>query len=92
MLFTGGRQIPSIVLNVEPLGTLRLPNTNTVDLRLEKSFGFGQGQKLTVRASIYNTLNVNTVTARTLQSGANYLRPTAIMPPRFVEFGASFSY
>ena len=92
VLFTGGRQIPSLLVNVEPIGTLRLPSTTTMDLRVEKSLSFGAARKLTVRASIYNMLNANTVTARTVQSGANYLRATAFIPPRFVEFGASFNY
>ena len=91
VLFAGGRQIPSLLINVEPLGSLRLPNTNQLDLRIEKSLDFGGARKLTLRASIYNALNANTVTARTVQSGANYLRATAIVPPRFVEFGASFN-
>jgi hypothetical protein len=92
VLFTGARQIGNLTLNVEPIGSLRLPNTNTLDLRLEKSFNFNRADKLTVRASVYNALNVNTVTTRILQSGANFLRPTAIIPPRFVEFGASYSF
>ena len=32
VLFRGGQQIPTRVLNVEPLGSLRLPNTNVPGL------------------------------------------------------------
>jgi hypothetical protein len=92
VLVTGAKQSGNLTLNVEPLGSLRLPSTNTVDLRLEKSFRMAKTDKLTVRASIYNTLNANTVTARILQSGSRYLNPTAFMPPRFVELGASYSF
>lgn len=92
VLFTGGRTIPSIVLNVEPLGSLFLPTTNTLDIRMEKTLTLPKSGKLTVRATIYNATNINTITARTVQSGANYLRPTAFVPPRFFEFGASYNF
>ena len=92
VLFTGGRQIPSIVLNVEPLGTRRLPNTNLLDLRLEKRLRLPRVGKVAVRLNIYNALNVNTITAQTLQSGPNFLRPTAFVPPRFLEFGVSYNF
>ena len=35
VLFRGGTTIPSITLSVDPLGTLRLPNTNVVDVRAD---------------------------------------------------------
>ena len=37
-------------------------------------------------------MNVNTVTARNVQSGANYLRPTAIQPPRILDFNIAYSF
>ena len=37
----GGATIPSIVLNVEPIGTRRLPNINLLTLRVEKTFRCG---------------------------------------------------
>jgi hypothetical protein len=89
---TGGTTIPSITLNVEPLGSLRLPNTNVVDIRADKSFLLPNRQRLTVRVNMFNALNANTVTARTVLSGANYLRPTAILGPRILEFSTSYSF
>jgi hypothetical protein len=91
-IFRGGRTIPSITLNVEPVGTRRLPNTNQLDLRAEKSFGLPQGQKVAVRVNIFNVLNANTVLSSVRTSGPNFLRPTAIMPPRIAEFSASYAF
>ncbi len=92
VLFTGGKQIPSLLVNVEPVGTRRLPNTNTLDLRLEKTLRPARGGRVTVRLNVYNALNVNTVNAWTLQSGASFLKATAYIPPRFFEFGASYNF
>ena len=92
VLFRGGITIPSITLNVDPLGSLRLPNTNVVDVRADKSFSLSRSQRLTVRANVFNVLNANAVTARTILSGASYLRPTAILSPRIVEFSASYGF
>jgi len=36
--------------------------------------------------------NSNTTTARIVLSGANYLRPTAILPARIVDFNIAYSY
>ena len=88
VLLRGGVTIPSITLNADPLGSLRLPNTNVLDVRADKSFSLFNKHRLTVRANVFNVLNANAVTALTVLSGANYLRPTAILS-RIVEFSAS---
>ena len=41
---TGGGTIPTITLNAEPIGSLRLPHLNTMDLRVSKRFNLGGGQ------------------------------------------------
>ncbi|MGE3509448.1 MAG: carboxypeptidase regulatory-like domain-containing protein [Vicinamibacterales bacterium] len=92
VLFTGGRTIPSLVLNVDPLGTIRLPSTNIVDLRFDKTIPLSRGQRVIARVNFYNLMNANTTTAWTLRSGPAFLRPTAILAPRIVEFGASYTF
>jgi hypothetical protein len=92
VLFRGGVTIPSIVLNVEPIGSIRTPSLSAFDLRLDKAFSFGSKGRLAVRMNLYNVLNANTVTARNLRSGPTYLLPTAILPPRIVELGAIYSF
>ena len=90
--FTGGRTIPSIVVNVEPIGTRRLPNINLLSLKVEKSFRFQTSQRLAVRVDIFNALNANTATAVQFRSGATFLRPQAILPPRVAEFSLSYGF
>jgi hypothetical protein len=91
VLFTGGTTIPSITLNVDRLGSLRLPNTNVVDLRADKAF-FLARQKVAVQLNLYNALNANTVIARSVLSGPTYLKPSAILGPRILEFSLSCSF
>lgn len=91
VLFTGG-VLSSLTVRVEPIGSRRLPVTNTLDLRAEKAFVLPGGHRLQARVNLYNALNVNTVTGMTVQSGPNFLRPSAIMSPRIAEFSASYSF
>ena len=91
--FRGGRTIPAIVLNAEPLGTRRLPNINLLTLRVEKSFQTYAAHRLAVRVNVYNALNANTVTANQPRAGAQFLRPRAIMLPRIAaELSASYTF
>jgi hypothetical protein len=90
--FTGGRTITSIVMNVEPIGARRLPVSNQLDMRFEKTVGLPHGQKLAVRANIFNILNLNTVLNVTTQSGPSFNKPTSIMDPRITELGFTYSF
>ena len=92
VLFEGGVTIPSIELNVEPIGSQRLPNINNLTLRVEKSFRFSTAQRLAVRLNVYNALNANPATEMRAQAGDEFLRPRAIMPPRLAELSASYSF
>jgi hypothetical protein len=99
VLFTGGQQIRSIVLNVEPIGSLRLPSTKLLDVRVGKRFSLGGARSLELRADVYNALNINTVTSRILRSGSTFLLPSqlggtqqSIILPRVVQLGVSFSF
>jgi hypothetical protein len=90
--FAGGRQIPSLTVRVEPIGTRRLPNINLLNLRAEKSFRVRQGQRLSLRLNVYNAMNVNTVLSVTPLSGRSFLRPRTILPPRIAEFAAQYTF
>jgi hypothetical protein len=92
VLFRGGRTIPSITLNVEPIGTRRDPTTNQVDVRFEKSFKLTQGHKVAARMNIFNAFNANPVTDLVRLSGASFLRPRAIMDGRIIEFSATYQF
>jgi hypothetical protein len=92
VLFTGGQVIRSLVVNVEPLGSLRLPGTHLVDLRFGKRMKLGGSGTLELKADIFNLLNGNPVTARNLRSGPTYLLPSAILLPRIIQLGATFAF
>lgn len=91
VLFSGGTTIPTLLVPVEPSGERRYPNAYLLDIRLEKSVRF-RGHKASVRADVFNALNTNVVTAQSVQSGASFLRPTAIMPPRIAVFSFSYAF
>jgi hypothetical protein len=92
VLVAGGQQIPNIVVNAQPIGSIHLPNARVVDLRIDKAFSLPRRQKLSLRVNLYNAMNTNAITAWTLRAGASYLKPTAIVPPRLVEFGGSYTF
>jgi hypothetical protein len=91
-LFSGGRTIPSIVLNVEPYGTRRMPNIDLLDFRAEKRFSLANARSLNVRANLYNVLNASTVTNLNSRSGSSFLRPSSILPARTVELSMSVMF
>jgi outer membrane receptor protein involved in Fe transport len=90
--FTGGKQIPSISLRVEPIGSIRMPDINLLDLRAEKTIRLTSSQRVAVRLNIFNAANVSTVTSETVLSGPNFGRATAIVPPRTFELSASYTF
>jgi Carboxypeptidase regulatory-like domain len=92
VLFTGGAQIPSIVLNVEPIGSRRLPSTNLLDISAAKVLPLRPGHKLEIRVEVFNALNINTARAWNLRSGASFLIPTTIVSPRVVQFSTQYTF
>jgi hypothetical protein len=92
VLLSGGGTIPSITVNADPIGSLRLPNINSIDLRLSKRFNLGRGRKLDGQINLFNLLNANTTTTRIVQSGANFLKPTAILPARILDFNVAYTF
>jgi hypothetical protein len=91
-LFRGGATIPTITLNVEPIGTQRLPNINLVDIRIEKRLNLPQRQQLQLQLNVFNATNINAITAVTQQSGPSYGLATAIVLPRIVSFSAHYIF
>jgi hypothetical protein len=100
VLFTGGTTIPSILLNVAPIGSATTPSIHELDMRLEKAFLVARKKKLTARLNVYNVLNASTITTWNTQYGKQYEYPTpsaagspgGILPPRMLELSASFSF
>lgn len=92
VLVTGGRTIPSLVVNVEPVGTRQLPTINLLDMRVDKQFQLARGHKVSVRINVFNVVNADTPTIITGRSGANFGQVTSILPGRVAEVGATYSF
>jgi hypothetical protein len=90
--FGGGRQIPTLTVNVEPIGTRRLDSINLLDLRGEKRFDLASGHQLVARLNLYNVLNKATVLTVQQLSGPRFNTATAIVPPRVLEWGLSYVF
>ena len=86
-------EIGTFVLRVEPIGSRRMPNTNLLNLRFEKSVrGLAPGHKLGLRANMYNALNSNTPLTLQQNTGPAFGNVLTFMPPRILEFGVVYSY
>jgi hypothetical protein len=76
---------------VEPLGTEQQDMVAILDLRTEKLLRIG-GRRLSLQLDLYNLLNANPVDFLSWASGASYLRPSSVIPPRIVRVGAKFDW
>ena len=80
------------------------PDTIVMDIRMPGMTGIEGLRKireidphlsvimLTGFADLYNIFNTNANQAMTTSSGASFLRPTAITPPRIARFGVKFRF
>ncbi len=91
-ILTGGTQIPNITVNVEPIGTQRLPNINLLTIRGEKRFRLAGSQEIRVQVDVANLTNTDVATAVTPVSGANYNLVSARVLPRIVVFNAQYRF
>jgi TonB dependent receptor len=98
--FAGGRQIPSITLRVEPIGTHRSDTMNILTLGVQKSVQLFPGNRVSIRAQIFNALNQNfTAVSGNPQmarvstlSGPSFGRVTGIANPRVGEIVISYAF
>ena len=90
--FTGGKNVPSVLANVEPVGTRRLPNINLVDVRLQKNFAMGASKRLEIRANVFNLINTNVATSVNNLSGTTFGVVLTRVLPRIVSFEAQFRF
>ena len=67
---------------------------NVVDMRFAKVLRFG-GTKTNVGLDLYNLFNSNTGTTFNQNfgtDGATWMRPTAVLTPRFLRFNVTFDF
>ena len=89
---TAAGAIFSGTVNVEPLSSRRHDNITVLDLRVERGFTLGHGMRLRGFLDLFNLTNSNAVETRTVSTGTQFLRPTAVLAPRTVRLGARFSW
>lgn len=90
--FTGGRNVPSVVARVEPLGARRLPNINLMDIRVQKNLAMGGSRHLELRANVFNLLNSDATTSIQTLSGPTFGLVLGRLLPRIVSFEAQYRF
>jgi hypothetical protein len=89
---TNGINYGSQRILAEPIGTRRQDNISIVDLRVEKVLHIAQSRTVSVFIDGYNLLNTNAATNINWSSGATFLTPSTIVPPRIARFGAKLDW
>ena len=88
----GGAQ--NISVNLLKPGEQYQDRLNAVDMRFAKTLRFGQ-KRADIGIDLYNLFNGNTATGYDQgfgTDGATWLRPTAVLNPRFVRFNVTFDF
>jgi hypothetical protein len=70
----------------------RLPWVNVWDNRVSKRINLPRNQSVEGIFELFNTLNVNTVTAIVSRNGPTFLQPTAIIAPRVFRLGVRYRF
>jgi len=76
----------------EPFGTRHQDNIILVDTRLEKLFHVAKNRTISGFIDGYNLTNSNPAQNINWGSGATFLQPTTIVPPRLFRFGAKLDW
>ncbi len=86
---SAGATVVSVPL-VAP-GTLFGKRINQVDVRVAKTFTLKRA-RIQALVDAYNVFNVSTILAYNTTYGVNWLRPTRIMPGRFIKLGVQANF
>ena len=78
-------------INAEPMNANRKRHVNLIDLRFDRGFTL-RGGRLSPFIDLYNLSNSNAEQDITVSSGANFLRPINIIPPRVLRLGVKFDW
>jgi hypothetical protein len=93
-----GRPLPggaaNITINLLKPGELYQERLNAVDMRFAKILRFGS-RRADIGIDLYNLFNSNTATGYDQDfgtDGSTWLRPTAVLNPRFLRFNVTFDF
>jgi hypothetical protein len=81
----------TVTLLMEPVGTRRMDHVTLVDVRIERSMRVKR-RRVSAFLDVFNCLNVNPEQNAIWSSGASFLRPVAIVPPRVARVGLTFDW
>ena len=76
---------------VEPESTRRVDNVTIFDIRAEKGVTI-RSRRVAVFLDVFNIFNANPEQSLVQGSGATFLRPTVIVPPRVARIGAKLEW
>jgi outer membrane receptor protein involved in Fe transport len=84
----------SETIRVEPVDANRAPSVGIVDLRIDKSFRFPKGQRVTGYIDVFNALNANPpITFRTATAtNGSFKEITALLDPRILRLGIRYEF
>jgi hypothetical protein len=88
----GGAQ--TVTLDLAKLGQVYPDRLNTVDMRFTKIVRFGR-TRTNIGIDLYNLFNANTGTGFNQNygtDGSTWLRPNAILNPRYLRFNATVDF
>ncbi len=78
---------------LDPIGDVRLPNFQTVDFRLDKTFTLIRTMKVQASMDVFNLMNSNTVLSqRRNQNATNANQISSILAPRVIRFGVRMTF
>ena len=81
----------NVAIRVEPQAD-RYEWTKLWDNRFAKRFKTFGSQSIEGTFDLFNTVNVNTITAQTNRNGSTYLQPTDIIAPRVFRLGVRYRF
>jgi hypothetical protein len=81
----------TVAIKAEPRDAERSPNVTVFDIRGEKAVRLAAA-RIVGFFDVYNVFNANTEQVITTSSGASWLRPIAITPPRIARIGTRIEW
>ena len=70
----------------------RYPWVYLWDNRVSRRIPLPKGQSIEAMVDLFNTLNINTVTAQVVRNGSTFGQPTAIIAPRVMRLGLRYRF
>ena len=90
--FSVSMNYDSIRVLAEPLGTRRMDNVTLIDLRLERELRRAGSRRVSIFVDAFNLLNAGPAEEVNWASGASFLQPLSVVPPRIARLGVRAAF